>query len=222
MRTVWHDVDGNPRRQVAPLSLIVSAFAPVRDVRGGVTPDLKPGKSSLLLVDLGQGRNRLGASALAQVYNQVGDTPPDADEPELLRAFFDAVQELVASGLLLAYHDRSDGGAVVTLAEMAISGGRGVSVELPGKDTLAALFSEEAGVIIQVANDKLEAVLEVVRRNGLGEVCGVIGKPTDNKEFSVLVQGKSVINTTLTNLRRTWSALTCRMQTLRDNPVCAR
>ncbi|MDD4101001.1 MAG: phosphoribosylformylglycinamidine synthase [Kiritimatiellae bacterium] len=222
MRTVWHDVDGNPRRQVAPLSLIVSAFAPVRDVRGGVTPDLKPGKSSLLLVDLGQGRNRLGASALAQVYNQVGDTPPDADEPELLRAFFDAVQELVASGLLLAYHDRSDGGAVVTLAEMAISGGRGVSVELPGKDTLAALFSEEAGVIIQVADDKLEAVLEVVRRNGLGEVCGVIGKPTDNKEFSVLVQGKSVINTTLTNLRRTWSALTCRMQTLRDNPVCAR
>ncbi len=223
MRTVWQDVDGSPRRQVAPLSLIVSAFAPVREVRDSVTPDLKPGASLLLMVDLGKGRNRLGASALAQVYNQVGDTPPDAGEPELLRAFFDAMQELLASGLLLSYHDRSDGGAVVTLAEMAISGGRGMTVELPGCDALAALFSEEAGAVMQVAEDKLQAVMDVLSRHGLGgsELCSLIGRPSDGQDFVVSVCGRTVIGTTRTKLRRAWSALTCRMQALRDNPVCA-
>jgi phosphoribosylformylglycinamidine (FGAM) synthase-like enzyme len=92
MRTVWQDSQGASHRQVAPLSLIVSAFAPVRDVRKTVTPDLKPSDSSLLLLDLGKGRNRLGASALAQVHNQLGDAAPDADDPALLKAFFDAVQ----------------------------------------------------------------------------------------------------------------------------------
>lgn len=221
MRTVWQDADGTPRRQVAPLSLIVSAFAPVRDVRGSVTPDLKPGASALLLVDLGKGRDRLGASALAQVYNQVGDTPPDMNEPELLRAFFDAVQELVEKGMLLAYHDRSDGGAVVTLTEMAIAGGRGIVADLPGKDVLAALFNEEAGAVMQVADDKLEEVKDIIGRRGLGDVCGVIGRPSDDRDFTVAVSGRPVISATLTKLRRAWSALTCRMQALRDNPVCA-
>ncbi len=221
MRTVWQDADGTPRRQVAPLSLIVSAFAPVRDVRGSVTPDLKPGHSALLLADLGRGRDRLGASALAQVYNQAGDTPPDLDDADLLRAFFDAVQELVEHSLLLAYHDRSDGGAVVTLAEMAVAGGRGITVDLPGGDPLAALFSEEAGAVMQVADDKLEAALEILRRKGLGEVCHVIGHPADNRDFTVCVRGRPAIGTTLTELRRSWSALTCRMQALRDNPECA-
>ncbi len=129
MRTVWQDSKGASHRQVAPLSLIVSAFAPVRDIRKTLTPDLKPGSGILLLVDLGKGRNRLGASALAQVFNQVGDAPADADDPELLKAFFEAVQELVARELLQAYHDRSDGGAVVALAEMAVTGGRGLKVD---------------------------------------------------------------------------------------------
>ena len=223
MRTVWQDSLGRSHRQVAPLSLIVSAFAPVQDVRKTLTPDLKPGASSLLLLDLGKGQNRLGASALAQVYNQVGDRPADADDPATLKAFFEAMQELVAQNLLLAYHDRSDGGVVVALAEMAISGGRGVSVALPGNDPLAALFNEELGAVLQVAEDRVGAVKAVLAKHGLAEAdtCQLIGSPTDGRVFSVSVGGRPAVETTLTWLRRTWSALTCRMQALRDNPECA-
>jgi phosphoribosylformylglycinamidine synthase len=223
MRTVWQDSQGASHRQVAPLSLIVSAFAPVKDVRKTLTPDLKPGASTLLLIDLGKGRNRLGASALAQVYNQVGDTPADADDPALLKAFFEAMQELVAKRLLLAYHDRSDGGVVVTLAEMAITGGCGLNVELPGKEPLAALFSEEPGAVLQVADAQLAAVMRVLAKFHLagGEICAKLGGPSDDRAFQVAVGGKRVIDTSVTWLRRTWSALTCRMQALRDNPDCA-
>ncbi len=223
MRTVWQDAGGVSHRQVAPLSLIVSAFAPVQDVRATLTPDLKPGPSELVLIDLGKGRNRLGASALAQVYNQVGDTPADADDPAVLKAFFEAMQELVAQGLLLAYHDRSDGGAVVTLAEMAMTGGRGVEVTLPGSDALAALFSEELGAVLQVADGRMDAVMRVLAQHGLAgaDVCCRIGRPTDDRLFQIAVGGKQAVDTTLTWLRRTWSALTCRMQALRDNPDCA-
>jgi phosphoribosylformylglycinamidine synthase len=223
MRTVWQDSQGASHRQVAPLSLIVSAFATVKDVRKTLTPDLKPGASTLLLVDLGKGRNRLGASALAQVYNQVGDAPADADDPALLKAFFEAMQKLVESGLLLAYHDRSDGGVAATLAEMAFTGGRGVKVELPGKEPLSALFSEELGAVLQVADAQLEAVLRVLTQFNLagGDACLKIGRPTDDRAFQIAVGGKRVIDTSITWLRRTWSALTCRMQALRDNPDCA-
>jgi len=223
MRTVWQDSHGAPHRQVAPLSLIVSAFAPVIDVRKTLTPDLKPGASTLLLIDLAKGRNRLGASALAQVYNQVGDSPADADDPALLKTFFEAMQELVAKGLLLAYHDRSDGGVVVTLAEMAISGGRGMQIDLPGKEPLATLFSEELGAVLQVAEARFDAVMEVLVRHGLNGagMCHMIGRPTDSRTFRISVNGQRVIDSNLTWLRRTWSALTCRMQALRDNPDCA-
>lgn len=223
MRTVWQDSKGASHKQVAPLSLIVSAFAPVRDVRLTLTPDLKPGDSELLLIDLGKGRNRLGAGALAQVYNQVGDTAPDADDPAVLKAFFGAMQELVSRGLLLAYHDRSDGGAVVALAEMAITGGRGVKAALPGTDALSALFSEELGAVLQVAKGQVDQVLSVLAKYGLNgdSVCSRIGVPTDDRTFELSVKGKRAIGTTLTWLRRTWSALTCRMQALRDNPDCA-
>ncbi len=223
MRTVWEDEGGVSHRQVAPLSLIVSAFAPVQDVRKSVTPDLKPGTSELLLIDLGRGRNRLGASVLAQAYNQVGDETVDADDPALLRRFFDAMQVLVAEGALLAYHDRSDGGVAVTLSEMAMSGGRGVEVDLPGQEPLAALFSEELGAVLQVAEGALERVMEVLASQGLAdaEVCIRIGRPTDDRRFRVAVGGQAAVETTLTWLRRAWSALTCRMQALRDNPVCA-
>jgi len=223
MRTVWQDASGVSHRQVAPLSLIVSAFAPVKDVRATVTPNLKPGLSELLLIDLGKGRNRLGASALAQVYNQVGDTAADAEDPALLKAFFDAMQELVAQGLLLAYHDRSDGGAAVALAEMAFTGGRGVKVALPGIEPLAALFNEELGALLQVADRQMDAVMRVLSKYGLtgADTCHRIGRPTDDRAFQIAVGGRPVINTTLTWLRRTWSALTCRMQALRDNPDCA-
>jgi phosphoribosylformylglycinamidine synthase len=223
MRTVWQDSRGASHRQVAPLSLIVSAFAPVWDVRKTVTPDLKPGASMLILVDLGCGRNRLGASALAQVYNQVGDQAADADDPALVRAFFEAMQELVDDELLLAYHDRSDGGVVVTLAEMAISGGRGVTVALPGEDALAALFSEELGAVLQVAEDNVVEVLMRLSKHGLADVMEVLGPVTDDRAFRIYPGKKApVLETDLTWLRRTWSALTSHMQALRDNPDCAR
>ncbi len=223
MRTVWQDSQGASHRQVAPLSLIVSAFAPVKDVRKTLTPDLKPGASTLLLIDLGQGRNRLGASALAQVFNQVGDSAPDATDPALLKAFFEAMQALVADGLLLAYHDRSDGGVVVTLAEMAFTGGQGVKVDLPGKEPLGALFSEELGAVLQVADRRLEAVMRVLATFNLAgpDICVKIGRPTADRAFQVAVGGTRVLDTSITWLRRTWSALTCRMQALRDNPDCA-
>ncbi len=221
MRTVWNDAQGVAHRQVAPLSLIVSAFAPVRDVRKTLTPDLKPGKSVLLLIDLAKGRNRLGASALAQVYNQVGESPADADDPALVKAFFEAMQELVAQERVLAYHDRSDGGVVITLAEMAISGGRGMRVTLPGSSALAALFSEELGAVLQVADDQLEAVKRVLAKHGLADACAIIGAPTEDRAFQISAGGALAIDTSLTWLRRTWSALTCRMQALRDNPDCA-
>jgi phosphoribosylformylglycinamidine synthase len=223
MRTVWQDEKGASHRQLAPLSLIVSAFASVQDVRKTLTPDLKPGASELLLIDLGRGRNRLGASVLAQVYNQVGNEAADADDPALLRRFFDAMQTLVAEGALLAYHDRSDGGVVVTLAEMAMAGGRGVEINLPGREPLAALFSEELGAVLQVAEGAQERVMAVLAGQGLAdaEVCVRIGRPTDDRRFHITVGGQTAVETDLTWLRRTWSALTCRMQALRDNPECA-
>ena len=147
MRTVWTDSQGKEHKQVGPLSLIVSSFATVTDARKDVTPDLKPGFSRLMLIDLGNGKNRLGASALAQVYNQIGDTVPDMESAEAVRACYDAMQELVERGLVAAYHDRSDGGVAVTLAEMAMSGGRGVAVNLTGDNALAALYNGELGAV---------------------------------------------------------------------------
>ena len=151
MRSVWQDESGQNRRQTSPLSLVVSSFAPVQDIRKTVTPDLKPVDSSLVLIDLGAGKNRLGGSALAQVYNQVGDEAPDLDDPAKFKAFWSAIQELVDKGLLWAIHDRPDGGLFITLSEMAMAGGRGFEVTLPGNSTTAKaqLFSEELGVVIQ-------------------------------------------------------------------------
>jgi phosphoribosylformylglycinamidine synthase len=236
MRTVWQDAKGASHRQVAPLSLIVTAFAPVKDVRKTVTPDLKPGSSSLLLIDLGQGKNRLGASALAQVYNQVGEQPADADDPALLKSFFEAIQELISQKLVLAYHDRSDGGLAVTLTEMAISGGRGMNIELgratlseraaAGSETLALpeLFNEELGAVLQVAQDKLDAVMQVLAKHGLAKapLCTLIGQPTNDRVLKIKVGNSVVIDMTLRQLRRTWSELTYHMQALRDNPDCAK
>ncbi|MFO7937132.1 MAG: phosphoribosylformylglycinamidine synthase [Kiritimatiellia bacterium] len=222
MRTVWKDKNKKQHKQRAPLSLIVSAFSPVSDVRKSVSPDLKPGESKLILVDLACGKNRLGASALAQVYNQTGTETPDLMNPAVLKTFFETMQELVEKELLLAYHDRSDGGVAATLAEMAFSGGRGIKAELSGNDILAALFSEELGAVLQVASDNVTEVTDLFKQHGLnGDFISVIGYVEDNREFTVSVGGETAIKTNITWLRRKWSALTCRMQALRDNPDCA-
>ena len=220
MRTVWTDSRGQEHRQVGPLSLIVSAFATVTDARLDVTPDLKPGVSRLMLIDLGRGKDRLGASALAQVYNQIGDTVPDVADAAALRACFEAMQELVAKRLILAYHDRSDGGVAVTLAEMAMAGGIGVAVNLRGRDVLAALFNEELGAVLQVAEANASAVEAVLAKHGVhGEW---IGLTQPDPMLQVTVNDEPALDETLASIRSAWSETTYQMQALRDNPACAK
>jgi phosphoribosylformylglycinamidine synthase len=168
MKSVWSE-DGAARTQTAPVSAIISAFAPVADVRRTLTPQLRTdaGDTRLLLVDLGNGRNRLGGSALAQVHAQVGDTPPDLDHPEQLSTLFMLVQWLNGKGQILACHDRSDGGLFVTLAEMSFAGHVGVSVRLPDRDAVGALFCEELGVVLQVRSGDVAAILAKTRAAGL-------------------------------------------------------
>jgi phosphoribosylformylglycinamidine synthase len=227
MRTVWQTSTGQTEKVVAPLSLVVSAFAPVQDIRRTVTPDLKRGEpSTLLVVDLGRGRNRLGGSALCQVYEQMGRTPPDLDQPQDVAALFAAMQELVAAGDLLACHDRSDGGLLTTLLEMAFAGRTGLDLsldELPGADdALACLFNEELGVVLQVADRRLPAVRAALTRHGLGDLVHAVGRPAADLTVRVAHRGRALYTESLTTLLRAWSELTYRMQARRDNPDCAR
>jgi phosphoribosylformylglycinamidine synthase len=220
MRSTWRDSSGKDYRQVAPLSLIVSAFAPVTDVRLSITPELKNDPDSiLLLLDLGRGRNRLGASALAQVYNQVGSTAPDVDRPQDLINFFNAVQELISQRLLLAYHDRSDGGLLITLAEMAFGGRKGLRVHIDdlGDDALAILFSEELGAVIQIRDKDISLVNEILNRHHLGRLTSVIGSLASNQRLNVEMGGNVIYTEEITQLQSTWSGLTREMQSRRDN-----
>ena len=240
MRTVWKDSQGADHKQVAPLSLVISAFAPVRDVRKTVTPDLKPGGSVLLLVSLVPHEPSvkpdipaLGASAWAQTQNQVGDRAADLLDPTRLKEFFAAMQELVEKRLLLAYHDVSDGGVIVTLAEMAIAGGRGFTAFLPGQagepeQELAAFFSEEPAAVLQVADEHLETVQAIFAKHHFASDQDIrkIGEPTDTRTVAVYMKdGQNLrhrlLDTDITWLRCVWSELTYRMQALRDNPKCA-
>ena len=224
MHTVWNDKDGTPRKQVAPLSLVVSSFAPVKDARHTLTPDLKHdpqgGVSGLIYVDLSKGEYPLGATALAQVYNQLGNTHADADAT-LLKKFFNAMQKIVKGRLALAYHDRSDGGLAVTLAEMAITGGRGVLAKLPEGDVLEQLFNEQPGAVLQVAEKNYGKVLEIFKAARVP--AQLIGTCTQSSRgFKVWVGSRLAIDTDITYLRRAWSETTYRMQALRDNPYTAR
>src|SRR5690606_18644410 len=184
MKTVWTGPDGERREVTAPLSLIVSAFAPVVDVRRTLTPQLRTdkGETDLILIDLGSGRNRLGGSALAQVYNQVGDAAPDVDDPRRLKLFFHVIQALNELGLALAYHDRSDGGLFATICEMAFAGHTGVRVDLSalGSDPIAALFNEELGAVLQVPRARRDGILGALKKAGLGRQSHVIGTITDD------------------------------------------
>ena len=232
MHTTWTDSKGASHRQVAPLSLVVSSFSPVEDVTLTLTPDLKDagdgGSSCLIYVDLGHARYRLGGSCLAQVYNQLGKETADADAKSV-KAFFNAMQKIVAKKLALAYHDRSDGGLAVTLAEMAVTGGRGLSVNLPDSDAdgnpldpLAVLFAEEPGAVLQVADEHVQEVLSIFKKAGLEGDTFVIGEPAADRSFTVKIGHRRVLVTDITSIRRAWSETTYRMQALRDNPVTAR
>jgi phosphoribosylformylglycinamidine synthase len=211
---------------VAPLSLIVSAFAPVRDVRRTLTPQLRTdrGDSSLLLIDLGSGRNRLGGSCLAQVYGSLGREAPDCDDPARLASFFAAIVELRAAGLVLAYHDRSDGGLFATVVEMAFAGRCGVELELAADSAsvAAALYSEELGAVLQIRTADAQAVRAVLERHGLASSASVIGRVTSVDRVVIHAAGKVVLDEARTALRRAWSETSFRMVELRDNPQCAR
>ncbi len=224
MKSVWQE-QGQERAVTAPLSLIISAFARVSDVRRTLTPQLRTdcGRTQLLLIDLGRGRNRLGGSALVQVYREIGSVPPDVDDPALLRAFFAAIRQLHADDCLLAYHDRSDGGLWACLCEMAFAGHCGISVHIDGlgDDPVAALFSEELGAVLQVRDDDLGTVLAVLKQHGLEAVTHAIGHPNTTDRINVTLRENAVLSAPRVEWQRAWSETTYRMQALRDNPSCA-
>ncbi len=224
MRTDWSTPEG-PRRVTAPLSLIVSAFAPVTDVRRALTPEVPPetGATELLLVDLGLGKNRLGGSALAQVYGALGSTPPDLDDPARLAGFFGAIQELNAAGKLVAYHDRSDGGLLVTLLEMAFAGGFGLDLDLSllGADPIATLFSEELGAVLAVRAADVATAVITLGRYGLATAVRRLGAPRAEDRIVLRRAGKIVFDDSRSALRGVWSETTHAMQALRDDPTCA-
>ena len=231
MRTAW--AEGDERREVvSPLSLIVSAFAPSDDVRGTLTPQLRLdcGPTVLVLADLAPGRARLGGSVLAQVFGQVGNQTPDLEDPAALRGLFAALRDLRQAGLVLAYHDRSDGGLFVTLAEMAFAGRAGLSIdaaavvgadEARGKDgaLVAWLFAEELGAVLQVREADAAKASGVLARHGVA--ARVVARPEAGERIAVLRDGRTVYERSRVYLHRAWSETTWQMQSLRDNPVCA-
>lgn len=225
MKTTWQQ-DGEEKTETAPLSLIVSSFARVEDVRKTLTPVLHTdrGDTSLILIDLGNGQCRLGGSCLAQVYKKLGDTAPDVDSPVSLKGFFNAMQFLLSRGKIIAYHDRSDGGLFVTLAEMAFAGHCGVNVAIDqlGVNDLAVLFNEELGAVIQVSNKDKETVLNVLSGHGLGNCCVTIGTVTDDDSIVITRNGEPVFSESRTALRSVWGETTYHMQALRDNPASAK
>ncbi|MCB1736209.1 MAG: phosphoribosylformylglycinamidine synthase [Gammaproteobacteria bacterium] len=224
MKSVWTE-QGKSHAVTAPLSLIISAFAPVTDIRRTLTPQLREdqGETELLLIDLGFGHNRLGGSALAQVYKQIGKYAPDVNDAKALKAFFDTIQTLNADGKLLAYHDRSDGGLFVTLAEMAFAAHCGVSVSLDalGDDPVAALFGEELGAVVQVRADDVAVVMAQLAGAGLGHCSHRIGHLNDHDSLIFTHRGDVVLTDSRVAFQRAWSETTWRMQSLRDNPDCA-
>ncbi|MEQ1729294.1 MAG: phosphoribosylformylglycinamidine synthase, partial [Vicinamibacterales bacterium] len=224
MHTRW-TADGQTKAVTAPLSLVVSAFAPVPDVRQSVTPQLRADlDNDLLLVDLGAGQNRLGGSVLAQAWGQMGDRVPDLDAPALLASFFEVVQSCLQDGLLLAYHDRSDGGLFTTLAEMAFAGHCGLALDItsPGGDPVPALFSEELGAVLQVRRADAATVLARFDAAGLGAMTHRIGRAVDGSTVRIIHAGIERYRASRVALHRAWAELSYTMQSLRDNPACAR
>ena len=219
MKTKWVCNDGAAKVVVSPMSLIVSGFAPVSDVRRTLTPQLCEGDASLILIDLGEGRQRLGGSCLAQVYGQVGDEAPDAPAADVMKAFFAVTQELNREGKLLAYHDRSDGGLFVTLVEMAFAGRMGLEIDLPAAG-LGELFSEELGAVVQVAAKDVGEVL--ARFSAAGLATQVVGRGTPGNEIVIRGGGKIVYCNTRTALHTMWAETSFHIQSLRDNPESAR
>jgi len=223
MKTAWQE-NGVTREVTAPLSLIVSAFAPVEDARRTLTPRLRTarGDTVLLLIDLGGGRCRLGASALAQVYGELGCEAPDLDRPERLKAFFAVIQRLNRDGRLLAYHDRSDGGLFAAVCEMMFAGRCGVTLDVAAAkgrhSAVAALFNEELGAVLQVRRADLPLVRAALGSAGLDDAWHEIGSAERGETLRIQDGAAVIFEDTRVRLHRAWSETTYRMQALRDNP----
>jgi len=227
MKSVWND-NGEDKSVTAPLSLIVSAFARVQDVRLTLTPQIKmdQGETELILIDLGRGRHRMGGSALAQVYRQIGDESPDLDDTDSFKSFFSVIQELNVNGKLLAYHDRSDGGLFTTLLEMSFAGHCGLNVDLNNlcidkEDILPALFNEELGAVIQIKKSDHDAVFTYLKEMNLESMSHIIAHPTQIDRVDFNFNHSIVLSNTRTQFHRAWSETSYQMQKLRDNPKCA-
>jgi len=250
MRTRWSEA-GEGKQVTAPVSLIVTAFATLADVRPTLTPQLQGGDTTLILIDLGRGRNRMAGSMLAQVLNQFGSSVPDLDDPAQLKALVNAVNALRDQGRLLAYHDRSDGGLWAAVCEMAFAGHMGVSLNVDmlvtegdgitdsraeygdSKNwatqvgarrtelTLRALFSEELGAVIQVPTAVRNEVMQTLREHGLSQHSHFIGKPNERGVIEVWRDAKNVFHAPLRDLHQAWDDVSWRIATLRDHPQCA-
>jgi phosphoribosylformylglycinamidine synthase len=225
MQTVWQQ-DGREYRTVAPVSLIVTAFARVADARRALTPQLRLdcGKTELWLLDLGAGKNRLGGSALAQVYNRAGGLPADLDDADLLKRFFAAIQAANARDLLLAYHDRADGGAIVTAIEMAFAARCGLDLELSGwaENTLSALFAEELGAVVQIRASQRDEFQKLLVEHSLAGVSHFIGNPRSRKRVKLWLGGESIARWPWHELMAAWSETSFAMAERRDNPESAK
>ncbi len=224
MKSVWQDESGKQRSVTSPVSCVISAFAPVDDVNLTVTPVLDSAiDASLYLLDLSGGKQRLGCSIVAQVFNQVGSETPDVDDAELLKNGFLALQAMLKEGLLCAYHDRSDGGLITAALEMAFAGhcGLELSISSGDGDALSVLFNEELGAVIQVRDDALAAVETIAAQFGVADSLRLVGKAVQDQQITVSVDDQVVIDASRVALHRTWSETSYQMQYLRDNPDCA-
>ena len=230
MRMKWNDgiVD---KEVVAPLSLVITAFAPVANVHRTWTPQLQnvPEKTVLVLVDLAQGKQRLGGSAVAQVFGQIGNEAPNVEDPASLKGFIAATKALHNQDLVLAYHDRSDGGLIATTMEMMFAGRLGVNINLDdiasgdGADIIRALFNEELGAVVQIKEDDLHRLTDICAQHNLpSSALKVIGQVTTNQILTIEREGTVLYKASRADLQQTWSKTSYYMQSLRDNPNCAR
>lgn len=222
MRTSWEE-KGQTKSVASPISLIISAFAPVKDINSTLTPQMIRDKdSTLLFIDLAEGKTRLGGSAIAQAYNQIGNEVPDVENPKLLKDFFDCVQLLNQQSLIQAYHDRSDGGLFTTLLEMSFAGRSGVDIDISklGSKPFEILFNEEIGAVIQIADSDIDKVESLLKQK-IGSHFHKIGKPSETKLISITHSNKIIFSQKRSKLEKLWSETSYQIQKIRDNDKCA-
>jgi len=228
MKTVWQEASVE-KSVTAPLSLVITAFTPVTDVRKTLTPQIRTDidDTGLLLIDLGFGKNRLGGSALAQTCKQIGDVPPDVDDAQQLKAFFNVFQQLNSQGKIIAWHDRSDGGLFACLCEMAFAGHCGLNIQLDSmlldkdSDAVSVLFNEEVGGVLQIRCDDLQEIETAFDAAGLADCLHEIGRIYEDDQVTISNSGIPVFSASRVSLQQAWSETSYHMQRLRDNPECA-